>query len=56
MAKNGIKGDNHRQGEIKNRAQAYNPKNGLFVKIDTKNGRFIDVKTTKGKFKGVREV
>jgi hypothetical protein len=26
MAKNGNKGDNHRQGAIKNRAQAYNPR------------------------------
>ena len=56
MAKNGIKGDNHRQGEIKNRSQAYNPITKKFVEFDTGSGKIINVKKTPGPFKGVRKV
>ena len=55
MAKNGKVGDNHRDGQVKQRSQVENPKTGLFVKRDTETGKFMDVKTSGGKFKGVRK-
>jgi hypothetical protein len=55
MAKNGKVGDSHRNGEVKQRSQTYNPKTGLYVKRNSDDGRFMDVKTTGGKFKGVRK-
>jgi hypothetical protein len=54
MAKNGISGDNHRNGEVKDRSQVYNPKNDRWVKRDDDTGRFMDMKTDNNKFKGIR--
>jgi hypothetical protein len=54
MATNPPKGDNHRNGAVKDRTQVENPKTGLWVKRDTETGKFIDVKTSGGRFKGVR--
>lgn len=54
MAKNGAKGDGHRNGAVDKRTQVLNPKTNLFVKRDTTTGQFMDVKTSGGKFKGVR--
>ena len=55
MAKNGISGDNKRNGAIKKRTQVLNTKTNLYVKRDKNTGQFIDVKTTGGKFKGITE-
>lgn len=53
MAKNGISGDGHRNGAVKQRSQTQTP-SGHWVKRDSETGRFIDVKTTdKTPFKGV---
>lgn len=54
MATNPPKGDNHRNGAVKDRTQVENPKTGLWVKRDVDTGKFMDVKTSGGKFKGVR--
>ncbi len=54
MATNPPKGDNHRNGAVKDRTQVENPKTGLWVKRNLETGRFMDVKTTGGRFKGVR--
>lgn len=54
MAKNGVPGDNHREGFISHRTQFYNPNTGLWQKRDTETGRIMDVKTTGGRFKDVR--
>ena len=51
LAKNS--GDNHRNGAVCNRSQAYNPKNDSWVKRDSKTGRFMDVKLGGNPFKGV---
>lgn len=56
MAKNGIKGDGHRNGAVKDRTQIYNPKNQRWVKCDD-NGKFMDQKSDKNKpFKGITKV
>jgi len=53
MAKNGISGDGHRNGAVKQRSQTQTP-SGHWVKRDSETGRFMDVKTTdKTPFKGV---
>jgi hypothetical protein len=54
MATNPPKGDNHRNGEVRQRSQTLNPKTEQWVKRDTKSGRFLDVKQDGTKFKGVR--
>ncbi len=54
MATNPPKGDNRRQGEVRQRSQTFNPKTEQWVKRDTKSGQFVDVKEDGTKFKGVR--
>ena len=54
MAVNKPYKDGQRIGAVRNRIQVFNPKTGLYVKIDTNKNRIIDVKTSGGKFKGVR--
>lgn len=54
MATNPPKGDGHRNGAVRDRSQAYNPKTEQYVKRDTDTGRFLDVKQDGSKFKGVR--
>jgi hypothetical protein len=53
MAKIGKKGDGHREGAVKKRAQVLNPRSGRFTKVDTKTGKFIDQKADNKPFKGV---
>lgn len=53
MAKN--TGDNYRIGAVKDRSQAYNPKNDTYVKRNDNTGRFMDVKQDGTPFKGVRK-
>ena len=54
MAKNGIPGDGHRNGAVRDRSQVQNPVNGNWTKRDTDSGRFIDQKQDGDPFKGVR--
>lgn len=55
MATNPPKGDNHRNGAVRERSQTQTP-SGHYVKRNTNDGRFMDVKTTdKTPFKGVRK-
>lgn len=54
MATNPPKGDNHRNGAVKDRTQVENPKTGMWVKRNAETGKFMDVKTSGGRFKGVR--
>lgn len=54
MAKNGKPGDGHRNGQVRERSQTFNPVTELWVKRDTNTGRFMDVKQDGTKFKGVR--
>lgn len=53
MAKNGNVGDGHRNGAVKERSQAYNPKTETWVKRDSNTGKFMDVKSDGKPFKGV---
>jgi hypothetical protein len=53
MATNPPKGDNHRQGAVRDRSQTYNTKTEQWVKRDADSGR-MDVKQDGEKFKGVR--
>jgi hypothetical protein len=53
MAKVGKKGDGHREGAVRKRAQVLNPKTGRYTKVDTKTGKFIDQKADSKPFKGV---
>lgn len=53
MAKNGKTGDGHRNGAVKDRSQAYNPKTETWVKRDTETGKFMDGKSDGKPFKGV---
>lgn len=55
MAKNPPYGDNHRQGQVTDRFQTYNPHNDRWVKRDATTGRFIDQKSDPDPFKGVRK-
>lgn len=55
MAKNGMPGDSHRLGAIKERSQTFNPQTEQWVKRDTLTGKFIDVKQDGTPFKGVRK-
>jgi hypothetical protein len=54
MAKNGIPGDGHRNGAVRDRSQVQNPVNGNWTKRDTDSGRFIDQKQDGDPFKGIR--
>jgi len=55
MATNPPKGDNHRQGAVKDRSQVYNPHTKRWTKIDEETGLFMDMMARKNKpFKGVR--
>lgn len=55
MAKNGRTGDGHRNGAVRDRSQALNPKTERWVKRDADTGRFLDVKSNGKPFKGVRK-
>lgn len=55
MATNPPSGDGHRNGQIRQRSQAYNPYNNRWTKRDTGNGQFIDQKADSEPFKGVRK-
>jgi hypothetical protein len=54
MAKN--TGSGSRKGSVKSRAQALNPVNKRYVKIDTTTGRKIEHKKSAGPYTGMREV
>ena len=55
MATNPPSGDGHRNGAVRNRSQAYNPKNDHWVKRDADTGCFMDQKADSKPFKGVRK-
>lgn len=55
MATNSPKGDNKRNGSVKERSQTHNPQNDKWVKRNTETGRFIDQKSDNKPFKGVRK-
>lgn len=55
MATNPPKGDGHRNGQVRDRSQTYNPRTEQYVKRDTDTGRFMDVKSDGNPFKGVRK-
>lgn len=55
MATNPPKGDNHRNGAVRDRSQVHNPKNDHWVKRDSDTGKFIDQKSDNKPFKGVRK-
>ena len=55
MAKNGVTGDGHRNGAVKERSQVLNPKTEQWVKRDTNTGQFIDVNQNGQPHKGVRK-
>jgi len=55
MATNPPKGDGHRNGQVRERSQTFNPRTEQFVKRDTNTGRFMDVKSDGNPFKGVRK-
>jgi hypothetical protein len=55
MATNPPKGDGHRNGQVRDRSQTFNPRTEQFVKRDTGTGRFMDVKSDGTPFKGVRK-
>ncbi len=55
MARNGTKGDGHREGAVSKRSQTFNPVNERWTKRDADNGRFMDQKADPKPFKGVRK-
>lgn len=55
MTKNGKTGDGHRNGQVKERSQTYNPKTDSWVKRDSDTGKFMDRKSDDKPFKGVRK-
>ncbi|MCX8495818.1 MAG: hypothetical protein ORN51_06505 [Akkermansiaceae bacterium] len=55
MATNPPKGDGHRNGQVRDRSQTFNPRTEQYVKRDTDTGRFMDVKSDGNPFKGVRK-
>lgn len=55
MAKNGTPGDGHRNGQVTDRFQTFNPKTGNWTKHDSDTGKFMDVKQDGTPFKGVRK-
>lgn len=54
MATNPPKGDNHRNGAVRDRSQSYNPRSERWTKRDSDTGRFMDQKADGRPFKGVR--
>jgi hypothetical protein len=54
MATNPPRGDNRRQGAVRDRSQVFNPKTQEWVKRDSETGRFLDQKADPKPFKGVR--
>lgn len=54
MATNPPKGDNHRNGAVRERSQTQTS-SGNWVKRNTNNGQFMDVKSDNLPFKGVRK-
>lgn len=54
MATNPPEGDGRRNGQVRDRSQAYNPHNERWVKRDSDTGRFMDQKADDKPFKGVR--
>lgn len=55
MATNPPKGDNHRQGAVRDRSQVFNPQSERWTKRDADSGRFMDQKADPRPFKGVRK-
>lgn len=55
MATNPPKGDNHRNGAVKERSQTFNPHTERYVKRNSVDGRFMDQKSDNKTFKGVRK-
>lgn len=55
MATNPPKGDNHRNGAVKDRSQVHNPKTDTWIKRDVSTGKFMDQKADKKPFKGIRK-
>ena len=55
MAINPPNGDGHRNGAVRDRLQAYNPKNERWVKRDGDTGKFMDQKADNKLFKGIRK-
>jgi hypothetical protein len=55
MATNGKPGDGHRNGQVRDRSQTYNPKTETWTKRDTQTGKFMDGKADGSPFKGVRK-
>ena len=55
MATNPPKGDDHRNGAVRDRSQVHNPRNARWVKRDGDTGRFLDQKADRRPFKGVRK-
>jgi len=54
MATNPPKGDNHRQGAVRDRSQVYNPQNETWTKR-APDGKFMDQKSNGTPFKSVRK-
>ncbi|MDG0818115.1 hypothetical protein [Bdellovibrio svalbardensis] len=55
MATVGKKGDNHRDGAVRNRSQVFNSHTERWVERDSRTGQFINVKADDKPFKGVRK-
>lgn len=55
MATNSPKGDGHRNGQVRNRSQVFDPANNKWVKREHDQGTFIDQKANEKPFKGVRK-
>lgn len=55
MATNPPRGDGHRNGQVRDRSQTFNPKTENWVKRDTETGKFMDQKADSRPFKGVRK-
>jgi hypothetical protein len=55
MATNPPRGDEHRNGPVKNRLQVFNPQNERWVKRDPDTGLFMDQKADSCPFKGIRK-
>jgi hypothetical protein len=53
MAKN--TGEGHREGEVRDRCEVYNPVTKKWTKRDSDTREFIDVKQNGEPFKGVRK-
>jgi hypothetical protein len=53
MAKN--TGEGHREGEVRDRSQVYNPVTKKWTKRDSDTGKFMDVNDDGEPFKGVRK-